>query len=547
MKIVAAVLADFQEANPGGPSRLTEPLVGTPILVRTLQRVARIEGPAARCLCVQPRDEAVATSAVHAAGLADVFDVRPLDTGLRPRRELIRAARKWNLNSWRGGLLGLSWFDEFADPPTLARIVQHYRCDAVLGVDGHQPLLDPALASAMCAHHVEHAQLAKFTFSAAPPGLAGVLIGEALLVDLLEGDWPVGLVLSYRPELAHSDPLTLPACCHVAPEIAQTAARFAADTRTARELVAAALAAVGENVDAERLCAWLREGGYDPWERLPQEVELELTTADPLPETTLRPRGDRVPRRELSDLEAVARLGAELGVWDDRLVCLGGHGDPLCHPHFADVCRLLRAGGVYGLAVTTTLVDLPEPAFEALFAAPIDVVEVRLDATAPASYLRVHGRDAFNDVMCNLTRIEERRRSTSSPRPVLVCSFTRHSATLPELEEFHDAFIMRHGSALIRGYNEYAGRMPPDTLLRTEPPVREPCRRLGRRLMLLADGTAVLCEQDVCGEVPIGNWTREPLTAIWGGAALRQARAAHAAGNLQALSMCGRCQEWHRP
>jgi len=541
------VLADFHEANPGGPARLAQPLAGTPVLVRTLQRVARIDGPTARCLCVQPRDEAAAAAAVQAAGLADVFDVRTLDTGLRPRRELIRAARKWNLASWRGGLLGVSWFDEFADPPTLARIVQHYRCDAVLCCDGHQALLDPALASAMCAHHVEHAQLAKFTFTAAPPGLAGVLVGEALLVDLLRGDWPIGLMLSYRPEMAHPDPLTLPACCHVAAEIAQTTARLAADTRTSLDLLAAALAALGENADAEHLCGWLRDGGYDPWGLLPQEVELELTTADPLPDTILRPRGTRVPRRELSDLGAVERLGAELGAWDDRLVCLGGHGDPLCHPRFAEVCRLLRAGGVYGLAVTTSLVELPEEAFEALFAAPVDVVEVRLDATCPASYHRIHGRDAFSDVMANLARLEERRRSASSPRPILVCSLTRHSSTLAELEAFHDAFIVRHGTALIRGYNEFAGRMPPDTLLRTEPPVREPCRRLWRRAMLLADGTAVLCEQDVCGEAPIGDWTREPLATIWAGAALRQSRASHARLDLQALALCGRCQEWHRP
>ncbi len=547
MNIVAAVLADFHEANPGGPARLAEPLAGTPVLVRTLQRVARIDGPAGRCLCVQPRDETAARALLRTAGLADSFEVKTLDTGLRPRRELIRAARKWNLASWRGGLLGVSWFDEFADPPTLARIVQHYRCDAVLCCDGHQPLLDPTLASAMCAHHVEHAQLAKFTFTPAPPGLAGVLVGEALLVDLLRGDWPIGLMLSYRPEMAHPDPLTLSACCHVAPEIAQTAARLTADTRTSFELLTAALTELGDEADAARLCAWLRDGRCDPWAALPQEVELELTTTDPLPDTVLRPRGARVPKRELSDLEAVQRLGAELGAWDDRLVCLGGHGDPLCHPHFADVCRLLRAGGVYGLAVATPLVELPETAFEALFAAPVDVVEVLLDATSAASYQRIHGVDAFDRVMANLARLEERRRTASAPRPILVCSLTRHSATLAELETFHDAFIVRHGTALIRGYNEFAGRMPPDTLLRTEPPIREPCRRLGRRMMLLADGTAVLCEQDVGGETRIGDWTREPLAAIWQGAALRQARLWHAKLELQELAICGRCQEWHRP
>jgi hypothetical protein len=303
---------------------------------------------------------------------------------------------------------------------------------------------------------------------------------------------------------------------------------------------------LGDAADAATVCGWLRQPGRDRAGPLPVEVELELTTADPLPDTTLRPRGGRVPRRELVDLAAVERLAGELATYDDRRVFLGGHGDPLQHSRFAEVCRSIRAAGVNGLGIATPLVDLPEPAFNALFEQAVDVVEVQLDAQSAAAYERVHGRNAFGQVLGNIERIERRRREQSIPQPLVVCSLTRHSQTLDEMDGFFDGWIARLGSAVLRGYNEYCGLMPADTLLGTVPPVREGCRRLGSRMMLLADGTVPLCGQDVRGEVRLGNWLSEPITDIWGGASLGAVRGAHTRLDLGALPMCGRCNEWFR-
>ena len=40
MRIVAAIFADFAEANPGGPSQLQTDLAGRSVIGRTLARVA---------------------------------------------------------------------------------------------------------------------------------------------------------------------------------------------------------------------------------------------------------------------------------------------------------------------------------------------------------------------------------------------------------------------------------------------------------------------------------------------------------------------------
>ncbi len=547
MSIVAAVFVDFEQAPSGGPSQLSSELGPRTILGHTLRRLAKIEGVSGRCLVVRAREREVAAEALRRSELADRIDLRPLDLGARPRQRLLRAARKWNLTAWRGGLMGTTWFDEFLDARAFALVLNHYKCDGILGFDGHQALLDPTLASAMLAHLGDHQEEVKYVFSQAPPGLAGVILMRECLEDVLKLDIPFGLLLSYRPELAQFDPIVHKSCYPVPAEVMQTAARFVADTRRSRELIEMALSELGDDADALSLCRWAAEPGHDPAGPLPLEIELELTTEDPLPESTLRPRGGRVPRRQLEDIGQVARLAEELAEYDDRLVFLGGHGDPLRHPQFGETCRLLRSGGIHGIGVGTHLVDLSDEVIEALFANQVDVVEVRVDAHSAETYRRVHGVDVFGQVRANIERLEQTRRQRSAPQPILVCSLTRCAATIDEMESFFDDWIRDVGSAVIHGYNTYCGALPADTLLPTTPTTREPCRRLGARLMLLADGTVAQCAQDFEGRVSLGTWTNGNLRDTWQGRVLGEVRRAHNSLVLKSLPICEKCSEWGRP
>jgi hypothetical protein len=547
MNIAGVVFADFVDAPAGGPSRLTADLAGQPVLVRTLRRLLAVDGLHRRIVFVRPRDREAADAVLRDAELAELVELLPLDTSSHSRRLLLATARKWNLESWRGGLMGATWFDEYIDPPAVALALNHLACEAVLCVDGHQALLDPAIATAMLTHHARCREVAEMTFTQAPPGLAGLILQPAAVQQLVELNIPLGLLLSYRPELAQSDPLIHEACYHVSPGVAQTAARFVADTGRARELLALAVMECGEHVDAAALCAWTRQPGHDRAGALPVEVELELTTADPLPNTALRPRGARVPRREVSDLDAVRRLATELASYDDRLVVLGGHGDPLQHPAFAEVCRILRAAGIYGVGVVTPLVDLTDTTLSALFDERIDVVEVLLDANTQQTYAQVHGLDCYARVRENVLRIEATRRQRGQPQPIVACSLTRCAATSSELETFYDDWLSETGTAVLRGYNDYCGVLTADALLATTSRVREPCRRLHTRLALWADGHAPTCHQDFGGAGVLGDWTREHLRGIWAGGTLSDLRRAHRDERLEALPLCRPCSEWGRP
>jgi CTP:molybdopterin cytidylyltransferase MocA len=545
VKIVAAIFADFEESFLGGPSALARRLGERTVVAHTLNRLLHVEALDGRCIFVRPRDEAKAREAVAAVPGGDRVDVLPLDDGMRARRGLLRSARKWGLSSWRGTPLGTTWFDEFLEPLAAARVLDHYGAEGVLCLDGCQPLLDPALATRMIAHARENAGELDFVFTQAPPGIAGVLLRRQTTRELLENQWPFGLLLAYRPEAPRGDLITRAMCCPAPPEVAQTSARLTADTRRSRETVESAIAALGERAGAQQICAWLAARARS--ETFPLEIEIELTTDDPLPHTSLRLRGQRVPSRRIADLEAVKGVAAQIAGYDDTAIVLGGHGDPLLHPQFPEICQRIRAAGVAGLGVTTALLDVSDAAFEALFEHGVDLLEVRLDAASGETFQSVHKRDAFDAVQANIERIDIERKRRLSPQPIVVPSLTRCAATLGEMERFFDNWIRRTGWAVLRGYNDYSGRLPPDSLLPTEPLIRRPCARLDKRLLLLADGTVARCEQDVRGEYPLGAWTEQSIEEIWAGTALHTLRAEHTASSGVRLPLCQTCHEWHRP
>lgn len=544
MNLALLIFADFSSSL-YGPSPLEQPLAGAPLLVHTLRRVARIDGLSRRCLLVRPDHEAQAALALAASGVGELFELLADDAGRRPKQGLIRAARRWNADGWRGSPLGTTYFDEYFDAVEAARVVDRFNLDAILALDGAMPLLAPELAARQLAHATDTPDAA-FVFVQSPPGLAGILLCREALRRMLEVQMPVGLLLNYRPETPRADPIARSECVRLPAEIAQCAARLTGDTRRSRRQIEAAINSLGEEATAAELCAWLRNQPEHQLPPRPAEVELELTTDDPLPETRLRARGGRVPRRRLADLSAVGCLADELATDEDARLVLGGFGDPLAHPDFAAIVRRVRAAGVGALAVATPLVELTEDALAALFEPGVDVIEVLIDADSAETYRRVHNADAFDRVRANIERILAERVNRRSPTPLVLPSLTRCEATLGEMDAFYDRWVQVCGGAVVRGYRAFGGALPADGLLSLEPLVRGPCRQLNRRLTLLASGAAARCDEDAAGAEPLGDWTTQKLAAIWTGPRLVRLRQAHETGDLGNAPACSACREWFR-
>lgn len=473
-------------------------------------------------------------------------EVRETRVKTRPYASLVRTARKWSLDGWRGGLGGTCVMDEFTRSDELALLAHEQKADALFCSSAGSPLLDPALVDTLVQHAADTEEEARLTFTQAPPGLTGTVYRTDLLIEMAQKASPPGFVLSYKPAAPQMD-LAFKSCCYTAPEAVRHASgRLIVDTERARRTVDDYLGS-GLPIEAERVGRWLLERETSATPELPREVEIELTTDDQLSNALLRPRGEEVGRRGPIGLELIKKIADELSAFDDSLVVLGGFGEPLLHPDFGQVLDILAHSGVYGLAVRSNGLALDEHLAGLLIDHRVDVFNVVLDAWSRELYARVQGADLWERVRGNLVRLTQRRTERQCVTPILVPEMTKSVETVHELDAFFDGWVTETGCACINGYSHYAEQRPDRTVINMSPPTRSGCRRIRHRATVLADGRVAMCDQDFTGRYTVGDLHKESLAECWLGTKMRHARQRHADGHFDAGPLCASCEEWHRP
>jgi spiro-SPASM protein len=542
MEVVGVIVADLNTSPLGTRSRQGDDLRGRTVLTRTVQRVRQAER-LEHVFVVCPRDQADGCGPL--LGDSSVSLV-PSDAGPPRFRPLIRVARKWSLDGWRGGMGGAYCLDEYAHCAEWASVAKQVGADAVWTCPGAAPLVDPALIDAMIAHHEAHADQMLLTFAPAPPGLVGSVFRTNLLEDVSQQQAPPGFILAYKPDAPQMD-LAFKECCLPTPEAVRHASgRLIADTRRAFETLDDLLAAHPEP-DAETVGRWLIERAEKHVPPLPREVEIELTTDDQLPDTVLRPRGQCVPNRGPIDPSAVAAIAKELAAYDDSLVVLGGFGEPLLHPQFDEIVAALRSAGMYGVAVRTNGLALNDEAIASLVKHRVDVVALLLDAWTDDLYRKLHDGHELSAVTAAIDKLEKARSQAKQVEPAVLPHLTKTTNNVDEMDDFFDGWIRRVGWAVIEGYSHHAGQLPDRAVVDMSPPTRTPCRRIRTRCTILADGRLTLCDQDFTGATTFGSIHETSLTDLWHGEWLTAARAHHDNAQYQDLPLCPTCSEWHRP
>ncbi|MEK6674607.1 MAG: SPASM domain-containing protein [Planctomycetota bacterium] len=562
--ICTVIEADLEVTPIGTRSRLTEPLLGIPVLRRTVERVARAKN-AGPTFVLCPLNHVERCSSILKGTQAII---RPHDGGPPPWRTLVQTARKWSLDGWRGGIGGTTAFDEFVDVRLLAGLLEHVSADMVLSLPAAAPVLDPALCDRLVEHLRADDSDTRLAFSQAPPGLTGVLLHARLIKELAEKCSPLGWVFAYKPDDPRKDLIFETACCSTPVEIRQSSGRLLADTDHSMNTLTDLLTDHSDP-DGSTIGHWLMRRAESHIPQLPREVEIELTTDDPHPESLLRPRGSRVPQRGPIDPAILQQITSELMETDDSLVVLGGFGDPLCHPQLREVLHILRptpsnSPGVYGLAVRTsaTLSSIngrmsSGDLMELLMIHRVDVFGVLLDAWSAPLYARVQSPNAhehaeLHAVLLFLDELSEARQARNSVTPLILPEFTKIRENVHEMDNFFDGWIRKLGAAAITGYSHRAGQMPDRSVINMAPAARGPCRRIQSRCLVLADGTVTMCDQDYQGRFSVGKLTGrgssgESLQDIWQGALFQRIRDGHQREPFAPNELCAACDEWHRP
>ncbi|HKQ49357.1 MAG TPA: SPASM domain-containing protein [Phycisphaerae bacterium] len=550
MKTIATIAVDLARSPLGMRSRLAENLCGKPVLRRTVERVL-IAKHVDEIYLLTPTDQkpAVATLLAglplptNADDALSRIKIQTVDQ-TPSYSPLVRAGRLWGLDGWRGGIGGLCCFDEDYNAAAVAETAQRALASAIISIPASACLIEPSMIDAMIDHFENIAAGFRMTFAQTPPGLSGVILHRELVDELATANQPPGMLLLYHPDRAFADLSGKEPCYRPPSEVIEARGRLIADTERSLRRLRELIEAGADAWDAARIGRWLLDRAERHLEPVPQEIEIELTTDDRLPEASLlRPRGATVGKRGPLKLDTIRSIAESIADHDDVRIVLAGFGDPLLHPQFAAICRVLRESTAATIAVRTPALCDDAAIENALFQAPVDVIEVTLDAMTAETYQKVHGLDAFESATGRVESWLARRQSSGSVAPFIVPSFVKSEDNIHEMEAFYDHWQRRLGACLVTGHSHYAGQRQPRALSLMAPPKRTVCRRTLSRAMILADGRLTTCDQDFAARQTIGRLDESPLSELWHSAKINAIR-----GNcFDSAPLCSKCDEWHRP
>ena len=512
---VAAIVAVDPDRNGLGIRRsLAEPFAGRPVIQATLERLGAAQELESIILIVP--DGFDVDGLIDTGRIGRPVHVHRCDgSPYGPEQAAIAAARRWSVSSWRGGIAGMSVYDEVLCPSLMSRVMRERGLTAALVAGPDWPLIDPDAETGVGAIVTRHLQFpAKHTlvFSQAPPGLAGCLVSAGLMEELSLRNRlsTIGGLLVYQPQAPQPDPIAQSVNVTVDHRVRRARVRATFDAPRYRRLLSATFGTTAvTNLSAAAIVAALDERAGREHQQFPRDVVVELTT---------RRTGGAAGDRPDLDLALAEKLFEQIAAPGDVVVTFAGAGDPLLHEHFDEFVRLARDAGVHGIHVRTELL-VGHSVLDRLLACEPDVVSVDLHADCPETYRRLTGFDGheiavsgMHHLVTRRTRLTEHSPTAALALPWIVPRMARRPETVDEVDGFFERWQGNLGAVLI---DPQPDSCPAETAL--IPVVVPRTVRLDEdryTLTVLSDGSVPVNDRAVDAET-VGTIADAPLAELW--------------------------------
>lgn len=522
MTSIAIIHVDLTRGRFGHAVSLFDDLAGKSVLQHTIDRVARIVG-IDEIVLMRPPDQSLEGHYEQPVGGPVVT------TAARQLREadnwldnVICAARKWSLTAWRGGIGGMTVYDELLPAHALLRVMQEKKAESLVALRGDWCYIDPAIATQQLELHRSAPEAMSLAFTQAPPGLSPLVIHRGALNDLTEHNATIANMLCYNPRKPAIDPVGKDVNVQVPASVRMQYRRFIYDTPRAMDHLQAIAAHLGEDLEQADAVAvtdasrWIETN--EPWrqlERIPQQVNVELsprravngpivpqhyldlnrtdmtgeTVSALLEQLRVAGKESSSPRNELGQAQAHAvRSGGspslhpghpivnsmnDMSLDDasdvcpalrsDTAVLFGGLGDPLLHDHWFKTLERSIDAGLLGVGIETDLL-VDDETIDRLATLPLDVIAVRINADSQATYEKLMGVDGYGKVMDNLQHLFSARNGNRQRgegfRGWVVPRMVKVSGNLSDLETFFERWMTIAGWAVVDRAKTGRGLIP---------------------------------------------------------------------------------------
>lgn len=541
VKVTAGFIVPVDPWNGGlgTPRSLAEPLAGKPVIQWTLERLGRSK-EAERIVLLVPEGFDIDALIDRSRIKLPIEVHRTQGSPFGPARGAIASGRLWSDASWRGGICGLTCYDEVLAPAASLAAMERLGLTAAILVGPDWPLVSvdgPFGCDALVARHRVRPREMRIVFTQSPPGLSGVLIERSLMQEFTQGgrNAMIGTRLAYQPTRPQQDPITKEICVQVDQSVRRSLVRAVFDTprnmTRIRRAVEPAVSGLGDGtladglhaLDAHAAVSLLEHQLFDtvPY-YTPQHLIVELNTGRQGSGASSPHRYGSLQRPVMTE-RRLARIVEQVAESRDCVMTFGGAGDPMLHPDLVSFIRLAKQGGVRGVHLRTELL-CDQALIDAVCEAGVDVISVEIDADSAPVYQRMHGIDRFSRAFGNLQYLFNSRRIVAGQpgadavaTPWIVPRLQRRVESYEDIEPFFDRWQHFLGTPVLEGPPpaDPTPEMPADPLASARAPSRVMFREMLRRMVVLSDGSVPLSELDLRGERIFAHVDRAPLLQIW--------------------------------
>ena len=218
-------------------------------------------------------------------------------------------------------------------------------------------------------------------------------------------------------------------------------------------------------------------------------------------------------------------------------------GESLLHPRFLDFVEETKAAGIGPVDLTTNAMSLTESKMRRLLQAPVDVIDVSLDAFTRETYEKIRIRGRFDKVTGNLKRLVELRNELGSPTKIMT-SIIEQKEARGEVEAFKAFWGEYVDEVLVRGLNTDLGIVNVSQTYFESDLARWPCPQFWKRVTVNHLGEVRFCVEDWRNKGVVGNLLETTIPEIWQGPLYQRFRELHQTGRWGEMSMCQKCLDW---
>jgi radical SAM protein with 4Fe4S-binding SPASM domain len=242
---------------------------------------------------------------------------------------------------------------------------------------------------------------------------------------------------------------------------------------------------------------------------------------------------------------------AERGVW---YLTFQFYGEPLlCPDLLAEMVAYAKARGIPTVSTTSNMTIMTEKVMRQWVTAGLDTLNVSFDGSSPGKYREIRGRD-YHDVLDRIRLARRVRDEMGLGRPFLSMTLVRTDETDEELRAFHDEMAEIVDALDVRSMMLFNYRAPATAkyersaegwYVQRDFAKRIPCRQVGGKLIVTAQGDVTVCCTDIDAELSLGNVREKSLARLWQSDEFARLYMIHRQQRWSELpAICRDCKDW---